>query len=475
MGRIYDPDDFVVQYPGKYEGAAKAAMERYFADIRHINETEVTGAELTAGRVKAPKLGDTLHVSGNMMRYCTAKYAPGFAPMLESDTARAYGFGDIYAMPGFGSCDDVYTIPTPAEARDTLLVSQLCHEIRNLRPVHPGDTLYMVRDHMAVKDLTPEEGSIYRHLYQICSGTVYNQKGEAVNKVCYSTMESLKVYKEGHSPKPKEKMGFADMWEDPDWFARPEHVYTDEDYANIKRVWAAEPVRGRDTLKWEEVQVGDRFPDGIWGPIFDGVAPTKPYGMGVGGCRSLKAELLGAAENMLRDERTGIWKSAEPTVNVPEVPDGVKPFWLAPPDEVVPAGEVSTTDIHKTANTRSALINFMGRDIAMGYVLGCIGFGGRIRCVRWSIMSPETHAALGKPVPAADHFRIFSRQAPEMARARISAHGLTNDIARIKTYVADKYVENEEHIVKVVFWNTDIEGNDWISGEMEVVLPSKKA
>ena len=53
MGRIYNPDDFVIQYPGVYHGAAKEAMDKYFAMIHEINSTEITGADVAAGRFES--------------------------------------------------------------------------------------------------------------------------------------------------------------------------------------------------------------------------------------------------------------------------------------------------------------------------------------------------------------------------------------------------------------------------------------
>ena len=33
MGRYYNPDDFIIQYPGVYHDAAKEAMAKYFSMI----------------------------------------------------------------------------------------------------------------------------------------------------------------------------------------------------------------------------------------------------------------------------------------------------------------------------------------------------------------------------------------------------------------------------------------------------------
>ena len=99
MGRNYNPDDFIIQYPGVYHNEeAKAAMDKYLAMIAEINNTEVTGADIVAGTVPAVKLGATLDLSAAFIRYCTEKYAPEYALMLDSDVAKEHGYDDIFAM-----------------------------------------------------------------------------------------------------------------------------------------------------------------------------------------------------------------------------------------------------------------------------------------------------------------------------------------------------------------------------------------
>ena len=477
MGRYYNPDDFIMQYPGVYYGEAKEAMDKYLAMIDEINNTEVTGADIVAGTIPPVKLGATLHLSGDFIRYCTEKYAPEYAPMLDSEVAKKYGYDDIFAMIGLSACDDVYTIPTPPECRDTLLISQINHRIENVRPVYPGDTLYMIRDKIILTEQTPTGGSIYRHLHQQDFGTVYNQKGEVINKVCFTTMESLKTYKDDRRPKPKAEFGFGDMWEDPDWFARPFKPYTDEDYKMIREIAKNEVVRGDEPLYWEDVVVGTEIPDGMFGPIYDGVCPTKPYGMGVGGGRKFKKEFVSDElfAKMVRDEATGIYTTGDAAYDVPEAPDGIKPFFLAPPDEKPEeeAGGINTADIHKTANERSALINFMGRDIAVGHILDYVGYHAYVRSCEWTIMVPDVHAALGKPVPYAPNFRNVARKVPGMETSTIPIHGLSTDLARTKARITDKYVKGGKFIAEITFWNVDIEGSIWITGAVEVELPSK--
>ena len=386
----HNPNDFIIQYPGLYEGAAKEGIEKYFSLINEINNTQVSVEDIVAGRVTAPKLGGVLEATETMMKYQSGKYAPDFKPLFDAEIAKAYGYKNIYAMPCFGACDDVNTQPAPPEVRDTLLVSQICHEVEFVNPIYPGDTLYMIRDKVDVQDLTPETGSIYRHLFQKDYGTTYNQRGEVVCKVCFGTMESLKLYKEECLPKPRSEMDFGDIWEAPDWLSRPPHIYTDEDYEKIKNIWANECNQGDVPLYWEDVKVGDEPAPTAYGPILEGVTPMKPFGMGIEGCRSLKKEIMDPEvfKTLVCDEHNGIWSSPNPEVNCPTTPDGMsapkQPDGM--PGGAAITGEVNTADIHKTGADRSPLINFLTRDIALGHIMGYIGYHGKICNMRWSIM-----------------------------------------------------------------------------------------
>ena len=148
-------------------------------------------------------------------------------------------------------------------------------------------------------------------------------------------------------------------------------------------------------------------------------------------------------------------------------------FWL-PPDEKPEesAGGISTADIHKAANERSALINFMGRDIALGHIMNYVGYHGFVRSCEWSIMTPDVHTALGKPVPAAPTFRNVARKVPGMETSTIPIHGLTTDLARTKARITDKYVQEDRFLIEITFWNVDIEDRIWLTGAAKIELPS---
>jgi hypothetical protein len=473
----FDPADFEIRYPGVYDGREAGVVDRHLAGNKSLEERgEIDSKALAAGTLPpdTPGVGPTLPVTEAMVRYNNQKYAPDDRLLNDAGYARSLGYKDILAMPCYGAHDDTFMVPFPPEARDTLLVSQLNHSVWNYAPVYPGDTLYLISNKRAVIDRTPLEGSVYRHVTLISWGSVYNQRGEKVNDTLWRVTESLKTYKDGKRP---EKMGFPEMWEAPDWMSRPAHYYTDDDWDFIKGVWANEKRRGAEPLYWEDVTVGD---EPVWtadGPIDESLAPTAPYGMGSGGSRTLRLEIMDPAvfATMVRGEKDGIYRLPNREDCVPAVPDGVKPFFQIDPEGENVGGAVDTQDIHKAGADRAALINFLGRDLAIRHINNWMGDHGWIKNVRWGIMPAEAHAVLGKIVPKDTGAEYFLGKVPSMAGKHALAHGLTGDLALVKSYVYGKCVCDGEFLIDLAWWIETIEGDVWLEGGATVKLPSRRA
>jgi hypothetical protein len=323
-----------------------------------------------------------------------------------------------------------------------------------------------------VVDRTAPEGSIYRNVTLATWGSVYNQRGEKVNDCTWRVTESLKNYKPGRKP---EKFGFPEMWEAPDWVARPAHVYTDADWDFIKGIWAKENPRGAEPLYWEDVKIGDQPTWTADGPIEESLAPTAPYGLGSGGSRTMRKEIMDPAvfATMSRGE-DGVYRLPNRDDYVPAVPDGVKPFFMVDPDAEETDGAVDTQNIHKAGPDRAALINFLGRDLAQRHMNNWMGYHGWLQNIRWGIMPAEAHAALGKVVPKDPGCEDFLAKVPFMAGKQALAHGLTGDLALVKSYVYDKYVRNGKYYVDLAWWIEAIEGDIWLAGGATVKLPSAR-
>jgi acyl dehydratase len=472
----FNSDDFIVMYPGAYTQREKALVDKYLADNKALEERgDIDVQALVKGTLPkdTPGLGPSYVASEAMIRYNNAKYDPENPILNDAGYAKKQGYKDIIAMPCFGANDDIFMIPYPPEARDTLLVSQLNHSITSYGPVYPGDTLYLVANSRHVTDYTPTEGSIYRSIVLRSTGSIYNQRGEKVNDVVWRVTESVKIFKEGKRPA---KIGFRDMWEAPDWMSRPAHYYTDEDWEYIKDLWSKEKRRGSDYLYWEDVRIGDEPTWTVDGPVLESLAPTRPWGMGTGGSRTMKKEIMDLKifKTMIRSEQDGIYRLPKREDYVPAIPDDLATVPM-PPMHDADSAAINTADIHKQTESRAVLINFLGRDIAVRHINNWMGDHGWIRNIRWGIMPVEAHAALGKTVPLNPDAEYFLGKIPSMKGKHALAHGLTGDLALVKSYVYDKYLRDGEPLVELGWWIETIEGDIWLEGGATVRLPSKRA
>lgn len=489
--RDFNRDDFLIRYPGQYDETEKPFMEEFIRELNRINNRgPIDVKALVEGTLPedTPGLGPVLKVTENMIRYNHQKYEQENPLFNDREYAQKAGFRDIPAYFVFGAHDDSYTSPFPPAARDTLLVSQASHYAEHVNDVYAGDTLYLVIDKREMMDLTPEEGSVYRSCALYNEGTVYNQNGQIVNRVYFHYMESVKTYKPGRKPEDFEAMGFAGFWEDPDWCSKEDHYYTDADYAYMKSIWEKEEIRGNIPRYFEDVKVGDQPALTLDGPIIDCSLPSTPYGQGIGGTRTMKKEILDPEMfKTMKKDAHGIYRLPDPDDYTPAIPDGVKSGFIVDDgrgealDEKMNAGnegtqeeELDTADIHAAAgDERAAIINYVGRDLAIHHINNWMGNAGRIENINWSIMPAETHAAYGKPVPKSPYYHAFLKDAPGAHGTLISTHGLTRDIAEVHSQVVDKYFKNGKAIVKLIWWILDINQRAWIEGCAEVALPQR--
>lgn len=470
---VQQADQFQRLYPGVYTPREAEWVQKYFAANRALQARgPIDVQKLVRGELPkdTPGLGPVIQVTEDWVRYQNQRVDPENPLRNDRDHARRAGFADIQAFPTFGAHDDTFMVPYPPAARDKLLVSDLNHSVTSYRPIYPGDTLYLVANEREVLDLTPTEGSTYRSVAINTKGSVYNQRGEKVNDVVFRVTESVRLYvNPADAPK---NPGFFDMWEAPDWLSRPAHVYTDADWRRIRSIWKQEKRQGATPRYWEDVKVGDRPLQTLDGPILASVAPVPPWGMGSGGSRTLKREILDPvlSKALIRGAKDGIWRTAARDGYVP-----VPPAQPGAADGPAPAGAITTTDIHKDGEQRSPLVNYMGRDLAIRHLSNWMGDRGWLQNIRWSIMDPRGHAAHGKPVPRNPAAVHYLDQVPSMKGRFVGEHGLTQDVALVQSEVVGKSVRDGAFTVDLVWWIETIDGKVWEEGGATVQLPSKRS
>ncbi|MBT9386801.1 MaoC family dehydratase N-terminal domain-containing protein [Pseudooceanicola sp. CBS1P-1] len=473
--RQMERSDYVTLYPGVYAEHEKGPVAGYFAQNQAIRDRGPIDVQaLVSGKLPkdTPGLGPIIHVTADWLAYQNGKYDPLNPIRHDPARAEAAGYRDVPAYPTFGNHDDSVMAPWPPEARDKLLVSDLNHSITNYLPVYAGDTLYTVVNSRDVTDLTPEQGSTRRAVSIVTHASLYNQHGEKVSDEVFRVTEEESVLKD-RAKAPRDP-DFGQIWEAPDWTKRKAHVYTDADWDFIVGTWKAEVIRGATPRYWEDVRIGDSPAPTLDGPIEESPTPTWGMGMGSGGSRTLEDRILKTGfEGMVRNPVDGIWRLEDPNLQRPAFPP-VPSFADAPPPVPRP-GAVDTSQIHTSSTKRAALVNFTGRDYAVRHLTNWMGDAGWIRTLNWSIMDPRAHWANGMPVvPDTLNPRYVSR-VPGMADRHVTTHGLTEDIALVKSRVTGKRIVNGRHEVELTWWIETIDGDIWEEGSALIDLPSRTA
>jgi acyl dehydratase len=495
--------DFITLYPGVYTEKEKALVEKYFADNRALEERGPIKQAIMDRTLPddTPGFATTLHVTETMVRYFNEMRDPENPIFNDAEYARKLGYKDIIAYPAFSAHDDSFMIPYPPAARDTLLVADLIHSNTFYRPVYPGDTLYLINNSRHVTDQTPDEGSIYRSVELVTNGSVYNQNGEKVMDVQYTVQENIKIYKEGLAP---ENPTFADFWEE--WERRegegeaapaPEiYYYTDADWETIKDIWSREKRQGATPLYWEDVNIGDQPTWTLEGPLDSGISVAVPWGMGLGGNRSLKKEMMDPEifKTLVRDEKDGIYRPSNLESYILLIPDEARTGMAfgemgevdavlggtpGPPGDVpgpMPGGGSEGGITYGGGR----MMNFARRDLAIRHFNNWIGDHGWLYSIRWGGLYSEDMIATahGRPHPAPNPLaETFLDKVPEGIIKISDRSGVrAASFVIVKSYVYDKFVRDNEFYVDLIWWIETFPGGSlWGNGGATVKLPSRKA
>lgn len=466
--RHYDDALFETLYPGIYSHEAEAAVRaRIGEDEALIARGAVDPAIIRENRIPEdyPGYYGKAEVTPAFARYAMERYDPDNRLYSDEGYAKELGYD---GLPIYFTYAMFYLVQTPPrEIKDIFTPCNISHSIRCFRPIYVGDTIYGFRDRQYTQDLTPEEGSTVRTLAVTTEASSYNQRGELVATYTYNILEHIRIFKD---PSFRQGMDgpFVKAWDSPNWWKRPRHVYTDQDWDFIRTVWKNEAHRGAEPFYWEDVKIGDRPPWTLEGPVDDagGVFPEEdPNGLGYGGTRTLKREILTPEtfRNMVRNPYDGVYRLARWNDSYPVPP-------LKDPGEL----RMENDDPASEPGHRYHFINIYGRDIHFRHIHNYFGDRAVIRELRWSIMSPEALEECEMPGrPEHPNYKRYHKLDPE--GRPVTAHGLEGDIALTKSYVRRKYIEDGRGCVELIWSVEDIEGNVWQEGSTILELPRRSA
>ena len=220
-----------------------------------------------------------------------------------------------------------------------------------------------------------------------------------------------------------------------------------------------------------------QMPETLDGPVDESCNPTWPYGMGVGGTRTLKSKYLDPErrKTLARSETGGIYRPPNPEDAKPTVPPRQqRPDWdpdpmAPPPGAKMPVGG----PLPKKPGSWNVFINYLCRDLAVRNINNWMGDDGWITELRWGLDVPEVMARQIWRMPDNPEAEDFFSHLPLMTKCYTTAHGLTGDVVIIKSEIYDKYARNQKHYVELTWWAETIDGYIIEQGAATVQLPSK--
>ncbi len=491
--KIGNPENYERFYPGVYSPEDKAAIDRALAERLEINnrgpvdiQALVSGKlddenlpginkprlrhgpppaeheqgkdpdrhESTDGLPEGP-MGDdrpeepAVKGYGQIMEDTSAEarnYDPDNRLYFDADYARSLGYENVPVYPLNYTLAGQWGGAMPKDPlADTLAVNGLNRIHYFYKPVYPGDRLYAVEDRRDLTELTPPEGNEYRTFRMWGHGKVYNQNGVCVGESIGYVKENLKRYivrPEGYT-----RQGFDFPWDSANWWARPAHHYTDEDWASIRKWWAEETRRGTEPLYWEDVAVGVSIPQKVVGPITEAELSAR-YGPGNGHYLTMKEMLTDPVleKNAVKDPKTGLYTHPSNTVRGGGMPG------------------FSFID-------RPVFENSVCPHFAISMLYNWMGDRGWLYKIAWDIMSVfPGYDGLLPDHPDEPH---YIRRVPFLKGKTMWTHGLGNDLCIARGYIERKFIQNDQHMVSLIWWLETIEGDIFEEGEAIVVLPSR--
>jgi hypothetical protein len=355
---------------------------------------------------------------------------------------------------------------------DYMVISDLNVSCTYYKPVYENDSTYSIIDRQDCVDITPTQGSYYRTFAISGTGRLFNQKGELVAEGSHIVKESFRRHKDPSKRNPNS--GHA--WESPDWWSRPPHMYTDEDWEYIKKIWNNEKIRGAEVLYWDDVRIGDEPPPRAVGPILSEVE-TSMLGLGIDAPQwSVDTKL-----NVLNPDIFS--KMVKNKQGIYVLPKHLE----KKPAESNSADPNATPEI-ANRDGRALLQNSVAAKWAAGMILNWIGDEGWLQRFGWDIMArvPGYNESISydenptvipwltkKMMPEMFDKYPFMEKVPYMRGCRAAWHPMEGDINIFRSYVSDKYHKGKDYFIDLIWWCHSIDNYIVEEGYATVKLPKK--
>ena len=361
-------------------------------------------------------------------------------------------YGDNPAIPTIREPMAMAQLPSElgfesTPSTDPLVGDGYDFELYYYKPIFHGDKFHNGPMYdRGVEDLTVD-GSTLRYFIVWYSVNMYNQNDELVCKAIMHWPQFLNKYTDGHIPTREEmmaeRMAQAQAKGPQARYVRPAHKYTDADWELLKKIWSEEKIRGKETLYWEDVNIGDEPAWTAENPITDYDARRYTgfhHTVGAIGGETVREFVEGK-----RTERH-FYKRDDGVITVAE-------------------GE------------RTHFLNFVGRNFCLRTITNWCGDDGFVRKVSWRMVNDFRPEDQINHFPEG-HFReSWLLKVPYLKEQGkfINTHGMGPDCAICKAYVTDKFIDPDtgDHMVMLTGWAEDMDGNFFQECEFSVALPTR--
>jgi hypothetical protein len=235
------------------------------------------------------------------------------------------------------------------------------------------------------------------------------------------------------SPKPTFTENMSEWCE----YFPPAHYTTDDEWEYIRQLWKKEYIRGKDTLYWEDVNIGD---EPIWtcsGPISH---MDLVFWNGGGGSGLTMRNSRESPDVMFRD-RYGIYLD----------------------ERAIHYGG------RNIPGSRMVFYNNTASNHITRMITNYIGDKGFVTRIRWYFKQLFREMQVERPGGE------YLDKVPYMKGKQCTVHGSEGDTVIAKGYVTDKYIDKKgNHIIDMTCWGETLDNRIIQIVAASVKLPSKK-
>jgi acyl dehydratase len=284
------------------------------------------------------------------------------------------------------------------------------------RPIRPGDTFRNWNRRPVIEDITEGDGP---RTFLITRKTdTINQRDELVST-------STNYVKATFYTDPGADVN---VW--PPLVIKELHTYTDEELAYVKQLEDGEEVRGAKIRYWEDVSIEDQLTPVVTGPT---TVMDTLYHAGAGSFTPMREQR----------KRGGMPLLVDPDTNI---------------SHMMSEGHYGPLNSEEGGRHNGIHYNSYSRDHLARLVTNWMGDDGFLRKFHWRLFQYGIE---------------LTRDVPFLKDRKTAGHDKIGDVLIAKGMVTGKRIEAGEHLVDLLVWIEDIEGDIGTAANVTVRLLSK--